>query len=369
VPQLWAPPSVRRKMRCRLVARRSTCAGAWLMTVAVAAICCGGAGRAMAAKYTVIARKAAAFATDGARYAVWQRGSEGPGVVYDVAHHSTRRVAVPRLCTLADQEYGDGPAGAAGRFLLRCRSEGAVLDARTGAEMMLPSLGSFGRWNAMGARYVEGHVQSRVLCVRSPGEQKHGVPCVALYDFATGQVTYRARSQFGDLDRPGAPPICARLRARVFVQLEDASPESFLGYSDGVLAEVLPHRHLIRIERCSGHAKYISAHGEPENLDIRDGFLTWDTAHPGSRFGHEVLEPTLDLKRGALFRYRLATATLTASTLPRLPVEEQPEGVTQSRVLGYSTHAGPTVFWIATRQVSDATNTTEVVSSQVFMTR
>jgi len=244
-----------------------------------------------------------------------------------------------------------------------------MVDARSGAVQMLPSLGAFGGWEAIGSRYVEGFVESRVLCGRSRSEEKHGLPCVALYDIATGQISYRPRSQLGDLDRAGAPPICSRLRARVLVQLEDASPESFLGYSDGILAEALPRKHLIRIDRCSGHAKYISAHGEPEHLDIRDRVLTWDTAHPGSDLEAEVLEPPLDLKHGALFRYRLTTGALTAWRLPRVEIEPPPEGYKQRRVLGYSTHAGPTVFWVATTHVLFDRAGVKVVSSAVYLGR
>jgi hypothetical protein len=187
-------------------------------------------------------------------------------------------------------------------------------------------------WAVVGSRYVEGLDQNN-RCRRTAREEQQERSCIALYDISTGAVSDRPQSGVADLDRPGAPRVCARLRGRLF--------ESRAAYSDGVFAE---GTEPLRIYRCTGRTTFLRAPGEIRDVELSAGLLTWDTGQHvpehGGPFasGHGVLEA-----------YWLSTGRRRSFTLPRLPLStgEQEHPVVVSD-FGYATHTATTVFWIAT---------------------
>jgi hypothetical protein len=102
------------------------------------------------------------------------------------------------------------------------------------------------------------------------------------YDIATGAVSYRPQSQVGDLDRPGAPRVCPRLRAKL-IELGRAA------YSDGVFAEATEP---MRVYRCRGRPTLLPDPGETWDVELAGGLLTWDTAYRLSVFMGELSNAT-----------------------------------------------------------------------------
>jgi hypothetical protein len=238
---------------------------------------------------------------------------------------------------------------AVGRFLLACGIyQQRLLNVVTGEITQLPVLG--GTWEMVGALYVDGDVDAR-LCPRSRSGAEQ--VCRALYDIATGSISYRPLSQQPDLGRAGAPPTCARLRKQINVA-EQQSIE--FSYWNGILVEAARHGGDLRIERCTGRPAVVGAPHDagntPENFDLHGGLLTWDTGHPASSFQSEEEaggQKLGDLRRGALFSDLLATHTRHSWRLPRRSLQGEEVGLPTTGVFGYSTHTKNMVFWIATR--------------------
>src|ERR1039458_319628 len=169
------------------------------------------------------------FASDGSRYVAWQTRVGAPVVVFDTRTGAQRRLDLPVGCELANEEQRhNGRDAAAGRFLLSCRGgrslESALLNGRDGTTIRLPNTAD---WTAVGTRYVLG-VSEASTCVQSRNElaigEEHGLPCLALYDLASSQGSYRSHSLWpakaqegeqpgvvsaaltGARHRPGGPP-------------------------------------------------------------------------------------------------------------------------------------------------------------------
>jgi hypothetical protein len=317
--------------------------------VVLAGMCLGGLPSAAIAASTRPFRRVVAstvtFASDGTRYVAWQVSQGAPVVALDTRRGSQQRFDTTAGCGLHDEELrGFGPPAAAGRFLLTCRNDSDLLNARTGAITALPvPTGRFdGGWDTVGSRYVRGTADPHD-CRQSASEGRRGVLCIALYDIASGAISYRPESQLPDLDRAGAPPICASLRNRLIAEEKAGVLGRTLAYRAGYLARPIGRGGDVALERCNGRRTILHGAGEPENFDLRGGLLTWDTGHPGEQFqnGSEV-------SHGALWSYQPSTGRRRHWTLPRLRlIGENPV----SGVLGYSTHTLNTVFWIATRTV------------------
>jgi len=184
------------------------------------------------------------------------------------------------------------------------------------------------------------------------------VPCIALYDLATGEVSYCPVSQWPDLDRSGAPPICASLRNKLINEQMNRN-EREVAYDGDYFAK--PARGEVRLDRCHGRPSILRAGGEPENFDLRGGFLTWDTGHPGWEFQSEF--EGVNINRGTLSGYDLSTRRRRNWTLPRLALVG---GYPVSGVLGYSTHTADMVFWLATRTVAALKVEFRVETSSVY---
>jgi hypothetical protein len=287
------------------------------------------------------------FVSDGTRWVAWQAAPNARVTAYDTERGRQREITVPAGCHLESQEVEERAAGAGGRFLLACQDVWRILDVTTGALRSLGAPGGDrGTWSVVGSRYVEGFAFAGG-CRQSRKERANDDPCIALYDLATGALTHRPQSQVGDLDRPGAPIICRRLRSKVIAAREAVHDGGILAYADGVFAERVG-RGGIRIERCHGGGAFLGVRGDVENIDVRSGILTWDTGHPAEDFQAESVEPGTDINHGNLWRYDLASRRRQTWTLPRIPlVEEHPI----PRVLGYSAHTRKAVFWIAARKV------------------
>jgi hypothetical protein len=335
----------------------------------VACVSPATAAGAAGSPFRRLAASTVAFASDGTRYVAWQTRVGAPMVVFDTRTGAQRRLDLPDGCELANEEQREnGRDAAAGRFLLNCRGgrslESALLNGRDGTAIRLPNTAD---WTAVGMRYVLG-VSEASTCVQSRNEQaigeEHGLPCLALYDLASGQVSYRPPSLWPDIDQAGAPAICRRLRTKVIAEERIGGTEREFDYSAGRFARPAKHRRYIEISRCNGHRTILAAHSdESENFDLRSGWLTWDTGHPGRELELEG-EGT---NTGSLTAYNLSSHRLKTWTLPRIPVRETDRGFSIVGVLGYSTHTANMVFWIATTAGETTRGGVEVKSSAVYV--
>jgi hypothetical protein len=362
-----------------------TCCGRHLRlpaTLALVLIMLGAVtSRAQASHLRQLARSTTSFASDGERYAAWQLHAGAPIVVLDTLTGSRDTIAPAGCELMRDQnEYGEPSTTAAdGRFLLDCVTPAhvqsqEVLDLGTpGTFVMLPNGAGFALsrpWTALGTRYVQG--------TAAPEECSHGAGehelCIALFDLATGAVSFRPPSQVLNLDLPGAPQICPVLRSSLRAQLRQVLPEQ-LAFGDGVFARPTANLHNIRIERCNGRSTLLRGPTEPaaqpggvrpsqpRSFDLGAGLLTWDTAHNAD--GAEMNEQSN--AHGTLSSYRLSTGRRQTWKLPPLALLKAPDidgsgpEVQSPGVYGYSTHTANTVFWIATRTVKAAAVTSGLI--------
>jgi hypothetical protein len=380
------------RRRTRGPSRRAARRGAkGLVAIVTAATCVGVlAPSSLASGLHRLARSTTSFAADGERYAAWQLHAGAPIVVLDTLTGSRQTIVTPAGCELMGEqgEYGEPSTTAAdGRFLLDCETPAhvqsqEVLDLGTpGTFVMLPNGAGFARsrpWTALGTRYVQG--------TAAPEECSHGAgehePCIALFDLATGAVSYRPPSQVLNLDLPGAPQICPVLRASLRAQLRQVLPEQF-AFQNGVFARPTANGHNIRIERCNGRSTLLRGPSEPaaqpggvrpsepRSFDLGAGLLTWDTAHNAN--GAEMNEQSN--AHGTLSSYRLSTGRRQTWKLPPLALIGAPDidgsgpEVESPGVYGYSTHTANTVFWIATRTVkADAVTSALIVETSSVYT-
>jgi hypothetical protein len=218
------------------------------------------------------------------------------------------------------------------------------------------SVNSYVSWRAVGARYLEGEAPPR-YCRQDASERREQEDCIALYEIATGAVSYRPQSQVANLDRPGAPVVCPALRQKA-VEL----PTDPGDYSGELFGEPGPP---LRISRCRGRAIVIpdASRGERhEDLNIHGGLVSWDSAH-------EALECTEDcsfeaVKRGSVSAYSLATKRRWRLTPPAQAVYTGPN--TYPGIFGYSTHTRTMLFWIATRTLGVGPKSMYVETSTVY---
>lgn len=315
---------------------------------------------AQALSFRRLAPSTVAFASDGTRYAAWQVTTSSPIVVLDT--RSGRQVLYGQAgCSLMSEEGAFGPPAAAGRFLMVCPGSIALLDAATGVATRLPKPAGplDGEWREVGARYVEGNADPHD-CSLSPKEAGEGDTCLALYDIASGALSYRRESQVPDLDRAGAPPVCRPLRGGLGSERNNSAIGEF-AYSQGLLVGLNVGRSRLRLTRCRGRETVLAAGGQAENLDLAAGLLTWDTAHPGNSSLVGVDEAAID--RGTLWTYALATHRRRGWRLPREATLFYSR--TLHAVLGHSAHAGNTLFWIAAATVNGSP-TPNVETATVF---
>jgi hypothetical protein len=348
--------------RTRRTSRRAVCRKArGLVVLAMIATWMGVlAPCSLASGFHQLVGSATSFASDGARYAAWQVHAGAPIVVLDTLTGHTKTITAPTGCGLIARQGSEGepsPTAVGGRFLLDCetptRSQ-EVLDVRTGNSGMLPTVtlpnGTlyYDQWERIGARYVEGTAAPEE-CSDSAREHES---CIALFDLATGAVSYRPPSQVLNLDLPGAPQICPALRGGV---LAAKKANTNLAYGSGVFAHLTRDRRNVQVDRCSGHATVLPGpsgstkagrrtEGEPSNFELGGGLLTWDTGHSAVNF--EPNEETAS--RGTLTSYSLSSRRLRTWKLPRLSNNRGQDDESPG-VYGYSAHTANAVFWIATR--------------------
>jgi hypothetical protein len=300
------------------------------------------------------------FSSDGIRFVAWEVQNGGPLVVMDADTGRRREVEPPTGCDLAGEE-GRGKLGrpaAAGRFLLKCGTRDALLDARTAAVKLLPSdaRADVG-WYAVGQRYVEG-LANQGSCAQSRAEITEGTFCLALYSMNTGRVGFRPQSRLPDLDGSGAPPICRALRSRIVAQHAGVGERLFT-YGDEYFAHQGARRGAVRVDRCHGRSIVLHSSGEPVDFDVRGGLLTWDTGHEASNY--------FDESGGTLTAYSLSSGRRRHWNLPRQALDI---GIGQraTGVFGYATHTASRVFWIASRSLSCGTGECRVETSSVYST-
>jgi hypothetical protein len=332
---------------------------AWLLApLALVAICGGLSPSARAAPFRVLAASTQTFVSDGTRYVAWQVTEGSPIVVFDTRTGRRRVVRRPPNCRLFKPEENLlGPTAAAGRILLAsCTSGELMLEARTGAIIALPELvGPFETgWWTVGKYYVEGLADPHA-CRHVHGEPAHPAHCLALYDLATRVVTYRPEALVGDRNRPGAPVICSSLRKKLLEGLRQENGTPGANYDNGLLATPARREGDVQLDRCHGQT-LLHGHGFPSNLDLRGGFLTWDT-------GHEVFDyEREDTAHGAITVYHPSTGRRETYPLPST-IASIPIGHIRG-VFGYSTHTANSLFWIAERVASNS-----VESSAVYIAR
>jgi hypothetical protein len=344
-------------MRWVVVVRAERAVRVWAVRGALAVLASVVVCVASSAKASVLRQlvpSVAKFVSDGARYAAWQVQRGSPIVVLDTETGQEKEIPAPVGCGLEEEQHGvHGWQATAGRFLLTCvGGEWRLLDVRTAGVTVLPrKTGHFeSGWDSVGTRYAEGNTGGHA-CARSGSEAKRGLECITVYDIATTAVTYRPQSVVPDLNRAGAPPICARLRKTVILEREFGDVNGESAYSDGILAEAFGDAGDVQIRRCNGKRTVLGARGGPEYLDPRGGILSWDSGHPSLDFDGEGV-----LRRGTLFSYSFAARKRRSWALPRLPLYFQGEPKPHaSGVFGYSTHTKTMVFWVASRSVEPDT--------------
>jgi hypothetical protein len=265
-------------------------------------------------------------------------------------------------CELADEEKRESYArtAASGRFLLGCGATQALLAVPADRVAPLP-MGAFATtWLAVGALYVEGRTGPEA-CGKAAGELRHGRFCIALYDIATGAVSYRPESQVPDIDRVGAPTVCTLLRKPFVAEV----PAPRFAYGLGYLAMSAGAAGAVALERCDCQRRVLRASGDPENFDLRGGLLSWDSGH----LGGEPPEPG-EARSGTLWTYQLSSERRRHWTLPRVTLVGEAPVPGVPEVLGYSTHTARAVFWIATRSIirsaSPEVQVTSVGTSTVY---
>ena len=298
-----------------------------------------------------------AFSSDGVSRVAWEASEDGPIVVLDTGTAQRRTLTPPPGCRLADEDEGGSylPTAAAGRVLIQCepREQEELLDMRTGVATPLP-LGSY--WYELGTRYARGN---------NSKEQQ------VVIDLATGTIR-RVGDGYVDLDRRGArgaPAVCPALRSA----LRHAAPLLSTGaaaYRNGILAGQFGSHGMIQLRRCDGrrttlagqHVDNEFANHVPRSFDLRGGLLSWDTGSEADTTNGE--EPP----RRPLFRARLdivapGSHRRRSWTLPRRKV---PGGVGGPDSYGYSTHTSNTVFWVATRSVTQGESGPSVASYSLY---
>lgn len=318
-------------------------AAAVLATGAIVALLLGGGVRAASVSgLRQLVPRVVRFVSDGEGYVAWQVSDGSPVTIFDTLSTGRRKeVALPSGCRLREETssgevvtYSTASAANAGRFLIECANRQALLDAATGALTPLPSrIG----WGAVGQRYVEGDARN-ASCARSDIEVERNVGCIALYDIGTGAVTYRSEKLFAELDRPGAPPICVRLRADLLAPLVEE-----FDFSDGLFVTRASVDEGVRYEGCRGRVTVLTERGPTENFDARGGLLTWDTG--------ATVQSGNARHGGKLLSYEFASKKRHSWVLPVRPVYAEvlkPELVATG-AYGYSSHTKNMVFWIAAR--------------------
>jgi hypothetical protein len=332
------------------------------MLAVVTVMLCLGVSRADASPLRRLAASTTSFASDGERYAAWQIHVGAPIVVLDTLTGRRQIIPAPAGCELMSHQGEEGepsPTAADGRFLLDCDAatqSQEVLDVRTGDSVMLPSFTLpngvlyYGQWQRFGALYAEGTAVPE-RCSHSPREHE---PCIALFDLATGAVSYRPPAQVLNLDRPGAPQICSGLRRGA---LAAKKADTNFAYGSGVFVHLTRDRRNVQFDRCSGHSTVLPGpagsmksgrrtEGEPSNFELGGGLLTWDTGHGAVNF-----EPNEETAfRGTLSSYQLSSGRLRTWKLPRMSNNRGQDDESPG-VYGYSAHTANTVFWIATRML------------------
>ena len=144
-----------------------------------------------------------------------------------------------------------------------------------------------------------------------------------------GDVEYR------ELNRPGAPPVCAALRREV--KHEEIPINGEFSYEDDLFAKSVGSHGTVRLKHCDGSSTVLPGRrergSEPLFFDLRAGVVTWDTAD--SEYG------AFPAKRGArLDAYNLRTHRREEWTLPN---------PAPGYAAGWSTHTANTVFWLPDR--------------------
>ena len=314
---------------------------------AASAVAAGALG-AHAATLGQVAGRVGAVQSDGSRYVAWQVVA-GPVVLYDTRTGRQSDIGAPMGCGLGGEEPNQvGPEAAAGRFLLQCGKGEGLYDVRSGTVTLLPAGSEEGPWLRVGSHYVEG--QGRHNCRQSRVERED-VLCRALYDIATGIVTFRPEHEWPDLDRAGAPSACPKL-LRILLPESPATTEGEYQvardavYSDGLLATFGARRHQVKLERCGGHATILHCSCEPVDFDLGGGLLTWDTGHLASEYDYNEAYG-IDVSHGRLWSYDLHSHRRQSWTLPRRPLVLNNGFPPRLGVFGWSTHTSNTVFWIA----------------------
>lgn len=299
-------------------------------------------------RFGSLATQVTGFASDGSRYVVWQTKRGNPLVIYDTWTRRRRDVTAPAGCDLPESESGERATAAEGRVLLACNaSTSEVLHAATGEITPLPQPAGplDAGWFSIGSRYVAGTADPHVCGLR-PRERESGESCVALYDLVTRALTYAPPSYVPDLDKP--QQVCALLRAQLIAANAAGPAEREPSYDDGLLARPARRGSGIELLGCRGRRKILHAAGQPENIDLHGGLLTWDTAAPASAYNQEVEERP---GYGFLWTYQLSTGRRTHIALPEVRIYTgMPHRGTNT--LGYSTHAGSMLFWLAAQTVT-----------------
>jgi hypothetical protein len=297
---------------------------------------------AAAGRWRLIAPNIRRFDSDSERYVAWQVQEDSPIVVLDMVTGQTREIPG---CSVPDIEQPFNPNGwpaGHGLFIIYCGNTSELYNARTGAVKALPG-GEFGpSWQVVGARYLEG-VASATDCRQDAMEKREQDNCIALYEIATGRVSYRPHSQISDLDRPGAPLVCPALRKKVLANIGIKAGD----YTDQLFGEP---SEPIRIWRCHGRPIVVRHSEGSEHLNLHGGLVSWGNVWNVIACANEEC-PLSAVRHGTVSAYSLYTRRRWTFTPPARKVDLRLSHKVLG-VFGYSSHTHTMLFWIATRTLS-----------------
>jgi hypothetical protein len=335
------------------------CLAAALLLTAVGLLAGTANASAGVSRLRLLVPSVVRFASDGSRYAAWQVHLDGPIVVLNTLTGARHVIPRPTGCNLENGEENNGVArrvAAAGQFLLSCPTGPGgltgVLRARDGQSFRLPEMSLTGGWTTLGSRYAEGYTREE-KCAHTETELKaEETGCIVLLSFASAVLSYRPHGEVVNLDKPGAPLECPAVQKRARAGHANAAEG---GFSTGLLAiESSRHNGDVEIVHCHGRATVLSGRGEPKNLRLDGGLLTWDNGLNPTQSGFPRENKTLT-------SYRLANRSRRSWTLPLVSVRGQEEP-TPREPYGYSTHTTNAVFWIAPKTLESVGKATVVVT-------
>jgi hypothetical protein len=316
---------------------------------------------AQVGRWHALATTSAGFITDGESYAAWNPTASSPMVLYAASTGQTREF--PGCFAGGSASEYEPDQGAAGMLLIGCAGHPYLLSAKTGSLRPLPRpAGTL--WRRLGSHYVEGEAEpaSCGLATSALGSEAR---CRALFDIATGAISYSREDRVPDLSRPGAPEVCKALRTRLLYSMNHGDFAAF-AYGPEWLFTAASEGSRIRLRGCQNRVTSIPSGGYPEDFCFGAGILTWTVARSGPSARSEEESGPHAKKRllnGRVGEYDVTRHRTASFAAPRSHLND--DGSHYYGVFGYAAHAGRNIFWIAATK----TNSHFVETATIYVLR